>query len=161
MYRSIAVLLVFSSQLHAAVYKCERNGKTEYSQSPCGQDAQRIELKVQEPSAGDAQKIKDELQKSREKAQSDFDKSQLAIGVSARRARIATLQNSMEIELDRLRQTMAHANNNLAGATYRQSIASEMEAVTQKYRVQIDSLQREIDSIEKRMEEMNKPQGGP
>ncbi len=45
----------------------------------------------------------------------------------------------MTAELAALQNKKAYARNNLAGATWEQSISSEMQAVTQKYKTMNDS----------------------
>ena len=44
----------------------------------------------------------------------------------------------MQSELDGLRYRKSFANNNLAGATYEQSLSTEMQAVTSRTRAQND-----------------------
>ena len=56
----------------------------------------------------------------------------------------SSLLNQMNAELERLRNKKATANNNLAGATFEQSISSEMQAVTASYDVRIRSVDEEL-----------------
>lgn len=53
---------------------------------------------------------------------------------------VAERNTQMAQEIDQLRQRKSLARNNLAGATWEQSLSSEMQAVTQKYQAinQID-----------------------
>lgn len=57
---------------------------------------------------------------------------------------VQRLQGHMEAELDALRRKKLLAENNLAGATYEQSISSEMQAASEKYRIQIQVAQDRV-----------------
>lgn len=60
--------------------------------------------------------------------------AQIAHGEGA----IAQRNVQMEGELAELRRKKGLANNNLAGATWEQSISSEMQAIVQKYKTMND-----------------------
>jgi hypothetical protein len=53
----------------------------------------------------------------------------------------------MDRELAALREEQSKAKNNLAGATWQQSIATEMTAVTNKYQLKIQDAQHRLDAI--------------
>lgn len=50
-----------------------------------------------------------------------------------------------------------HAANNLAGAQYLDSLASEMQAVTRQYQSKIGSERREIDRLQKAITAAQRP----
>jgi hypothetical protein len=57
---------------------------------------------------------------------------------------LSKLEQQMNTELAELKRKSGYANNNLAGATYRQGLATEMQAVTDRYKVQIQTRQDEL-----------------
>lgn len=59
---------------------------------------------------------------------------------------IASLQRNMDLELSVLKKRMGHANNNLAGATWQQSIVAEMQSVTSQYEMKIKNAQSRLQS---------------
>ena len=135
----LGTLFIFSVATSAEVYKCtDADGKLTYSDSRCADDAEAVDVKVQ--SSG--------LQMG---AQGDWTGT-----INANRARdkersidkhqhnISKLMSARSSQLDRLRRNQSRANNNAAGAAYRQSIATEMQAVAQDYNARI---QFERDSI--------------
>lgn len=56
-------------------------------------------------------------------------------------------QKSMDRELTELKGKKGRANNNLAGATWEQSISTEMQAVTEKYRAKFDYSRDRISTL--------------
>lgn len=58
---------------------------------------------------------------------------------------ISKLQQQLDTELAGLKVKQGQANNNLAGATYQQSLATEMQAVTDRYKLQMQNKQSELD----------------
>ena len=48
---------------------------------------------------------------------------------------MANRSEQMSREMDALRAQKARANNNLAGATWEQSLSTEMQAVASRYKV--------------------------
>lgn len=65
------------------------------------------------------------------------------------------LQSGMDLELARLKAEQQRANNNLAGATYLQSINTEMQAVSSSYTLRLGSKDREIDSARAQIEALS------
>ena len=58
--------------------------------------------------------------------------------IAATEADIDNRNRVMSAEIDGLRRRKQFANNNLAGATYEQSLSSEMQAVAAKYKAMND-----------------------
>lgn len=60
---------------------------------------------------------------------------------------IARYQRDMDSELAELRNRKGHAGNNLAGATWEQSISQEMQAIPARYQTKISTAQARITSL--------------
>lgn len=141
----IAVMLAASGIAPAAVYKCTKDGKPVFSDRPCGDDAQQIEVKAAPRSGGNFQSGGDLRWKvSAAVADRAMRRDELERGIAYRKGRIATMQRQMEDEMARLKQEMLWSNNNLAGAVRDESLASQMQAVTTKYQTRIGVEQAEI-----------------
>ena len=67
---------------------------------------------------------------------------------------INSLQRQRSAEIAALQQRQTRANNNLAGATFRQSLAEEMQAVNQRFDAQIAQRQANIDRMRADIERM-------
>lgn len=122
---------------HAQIYKCTgANGALVFSQKPCGADAQEVVYKdttagVTIVGEGDFSRV--------EAANRDRDISR---SIERRYQTISGLQNQRDAKLDDLRRQQRRAANNLAGATYLQSIATEMQSVSEDYNARI-SMERD------------------
>lgn len=124
----------------AAVYKCQVNGETVFSQTPCAANAEEVQLKVHRPSEADIKAAEDRaaLTKGEGDALRADRKSRAAgIEITQLEQEIESYQEQMDRELADLNDRKASANNNLAGATLEQSIATEMKTVVEKYNTKI------------------------
>lgn len=155
----IAVTLTvcaFSSPANA-VFKCEVDGKITFSQTRCAPTAETIQIKTHTPSAESA-----EHAASRADAiKAQLDKNQTQRETRRIRAKIRTLETDVEryqklqdMEIDVLQKKKSRANNNLAGATWEQSISQEMQAVVQNYSTKINTARDQIKRLQKRLDEM-------
>lgn len=66
-------------------------------------------------------------------------KNSLKYRIAKNDEEIKLFQAQMDLELAELQQKKLNARNNLAGATWEQSISTEMNAVTSRYRSKIDA----------------------
>lgn len=146
-----AAIAILSSPAHA-VYKCVINGKTTYSQEPCADGARQIDTtparglpsaQAQPNSARRTIETVETLAAARRLRNLEFD-------IDASQRRLDSLRDSMTRELDALRAKRAHASNNLAGALWEQSIATEMQAVAARYTADLDAEQRKLDALHAR-----------
>lgn len=120
----------------AAVYKCQVNGETVFSQTPCAANAEEVQLKVHRPSEDEAKAAEERATWLKEESaamRADRKSREAAIEITRLEREIEVYQDQMDKELVALREQKATANNNLAGATLEQSIATEMQAVVDKY----------------------------
>ena len=157
-----AALLILLTSPALAVNKCvDETGKVVYQSAPCPTTSKGSELTLQKaasvpaPSPADAA----ELQRIRQTASAmerelklkDIDRE-----IKRLEGRIVDHRSAMDSEMASLRQKKQFALNNLAGATWEQSISDEMNAVTQKYdalirsdRSQLDQLRNDADRLRK------------
>ncbi|MDD3610100.1 MAG: DUF4124 domain-containing protein [Halothiobacillaceae bacterium] len=144
-----ALLLTASAPAHA-VYKCVVNGKTVFSQTPCAEDAEQIELKVVRPTdeqiAQQAQ-IGQRYDKMSTGYALDRQIQTLEQKIGARRAELDRLRATRDRQLSALRRMKDHANNNLAGATWEGSLSDEMQAINQKFDTDARLLTDEIAAL--------------
>jgi|WetSurSiteA1Bulk_404760.scaffolds.fasta_scaffold75204_1 predicted RNase H-like nuclease (RuvC/YqgF family) len=132
----VITLLFFISAAHAAMYKCIVNGETVFSDTPCTVNAKEIEIKVLKPTPNDISEANERNKKSddfTDKVNRDARKGAIKTEIYDLERRVSGYQNSMNKEIAHLKAKKARANNNLAGATWENSISSEMQAVSDKY----------------------------
>lgn len=151
----IVALMLGAAGSASAQFKCvSPGGGVSFQQMPCAGSARGERMTIRPASgeapvtmpatAGSAQEAPREnvdVRMAREmgqerrirEAREDIDYAERAMTARA---------NQMEAELQALRQRKSLANNNLAGATWEQSISSEMNAVAQKYK-NINDIQAE------------------
>jgi len=149
MPNSLLIALLASCSLSAAqaqVYKCVEDGKTIFQGVPCRGAGAAI---IVDPASGPATataptvtpdsvtRMKDDL-KSMEtsKRQREIDSATRDTYVAIQNLErvIQSDQSSMANEMAMVRSQKLYANNNLAGATWEQSISTEMQAIAAKYR---------------------------
>lgn len=92
----------------------------------------------------DAQKASDAVSSLQDRADLAGRRRGLDNEIDFKERHIASLRSEMNAELDVLRSKKAMANNNLAGATWEQSISAEMSAVVSRYDARIRSLEGEV-----------------
>ena len=134
-----AVLIAFScigSAEAASIYKCvDDKGRVEFSQSPCSDAAERLTIDV--PNIGtegstNARVILDEIKKAHRPREIDREIKTLERDISG-------YQKEMDTEMRLLRGRKKYAANNLAGATWEESISTEMSAVVASFKTKIEN----------------------
>ena len=133
----LAGLALAGSVSAQTIYRCEVDGQLVFSQQPCAEDAERIEHDF--PVVESAAPV----------ATPDNYVARVRIERQIRRHenRVRSLQASRDRDIATLRQRMARANNNLAGAQYMESIATDMQALGDRYDSRIGVEQRAIDRL--------------
>ena len=133
----LAGLALAGSVSAQTIYRCEVDGQLVFSQQPCAEDAERIEHDF--PVVESAAPV----------AAPDNYVARVRIERQIRRHenRVRSLQASRDRDIATLRQRMARANNNLAGAQYMESIATDMQALGDRYDSRIEVEQRAIDRL--------------
>lgn len=140
-----AVMLIVSSFAHATIYRCEENGRLVFSDRPCGDDAEIIEQRSATQVGGSlANPAAEEFLQYRatKEAVSKLDRQ-----IADFERRKANVRQMMDRDLAEWQRNRARANNNLAGATWEQSLAQEAEVKRARYQAEIDQIDREIDRL--------------
>ncbi|RLQ23543.1 DUF4124 domain-containing protein [Seongchinamella sediminis] len=167
---AFAVLLAISSTASAQTqfYKCkDQGGQPVFSQRPCGENAQTGTITGPERNGGPVSTSPaptataatttapsqepdtwDKVEASRllREAEREIDR---------REDRIDYLEAERDKKIAALRNKKRYANNNLAGATWEESISSEMQAVNDQYQSKIDSQQRKIDRLQEQADRVS------
>lgn len=129
-------LTLITMYCEAGVYKCTKAGETVYSEEPCAKDSKLLNLQSKEPTVGDLSSAQAKL-----KSQSrNYDVAKIE-------REIRGYKDDMDHDLSGLRDQQTQASNNIAGATWLQSISAEMSAVTSKYQLKIQEAQHRLDAI--------------
>lgn len=141
----------------ADVYKCKKDGKTVFSDQPCSQGAEKINVK---PATGHADAVSeaDAVAASKafvEKTNTSTKRNALDADIERAQNRITSLQESRDRELAALREKKQRANNNLAGAVWEQSISNEMIAVNETYSSKISSAERTLADLKAKRAALN------
>ncbi|MCB1890369.1 MAG: DUF4124 domain-containing protein [Rhodocyclaceae bacterium] len=122
-----------------AVFKCVENGRTTYSDEPCGTAAEKIDTTPARGYASEARarETTADLQARADGMRRERIARDLAYEIRNAELNIESLQDRMAAELDALRSKKSRAANNLAGAAWEQSISTEMQAVATRYQADI------------------------
>lgn len=145
---SAAVLVALAAE--AGVYKCVVDGKTAFSQIPCGETAEEVELRYHTPEPPPAESGGAPAIPAAD-PMPEANKADLVIldrRIRAKEDEIKKYQRYRDADMERLRRRKGYANNNLAGATWEQSISTEMVAVAEKYKAMIDVAQTELKALQ-------------
>ena len=137
------------------MYKCIENGTTVYQGTRCTGPGSVVTLKPangtpasvseaipaslpdeQSPAAKAKEHVRSmELERKQKDADYEIEKAE---------SELRHLQADLDRDLDKLRIKKQYAKNNLAGATYEQSISTEMQAVSERYKTNIQITQDKL-----------------
>ncbi|MCB1769727.1 MAG: DUF4124 domain-containing protein [Candidatus Competibacteraceae bacterium] len=152
-FGSATTLLALTLSPAMAVNKCVNDaGQVVYQSAPCPASAKGGELTLQKaapasaPSPADAEELK-RIQQTASALERERRLTEIDREIQRLEGRITDHRSAMDGEMANLRRKKLLANNNLAGATWEQSISEEMNAVTQKYDALIRSDQNRIDQF--------------
>ncbi len=158
-----AVLLTLIAAPASAVNKCVNDaGQVVYQTAPCPATAKGSELTLQKApspsvtSTADAEELK-RLQQTAGKMEKERKLTEIDREIRQLEGQILDHRRAMNDEMNRLQQRKQLANNNLAGATWEQSISDEMSAVSQKYDALIRNDQSRIDVLRADAERLRQP----
>jgi hypothetical protein len=138
--RTTVAVLLCAPFVASAQFKCvDERGAVSFQQVPCAAQQRQQALKIAPPApapkaqeGGSAdQRILRGLERERHVRELEFQVSEAERTIDNRSA-------SMNAELASLQHQKARAKNNLAGATYEQSVSAEMQAVVARHKVMID-----------------------
>jgi hypothetical protein len=156
-----ALLALLALPLAAsAQYKCvDAAGRVAFQQTPCAaqEKQQPLKLRADAPTApatqaavtpsGAVDQAASADARMLRKMQGERRVVDLERAVQATEFNIASRNVQMQNEFAALRRMKSSANNNLAGATYSQSLSTEMQAVTAKYKALNDVDQERLKTL--------------
>jgi hypothetical protein len=130
----------------AEIYKCEGpDGRLQFSDKPCeGAPSEEVQVDYIEPTA----EQRAMTQRTHQAQDRMIEEAEHQRAVKAVRARISRLQDERGAELAALRHKKRYAANNLAGATWENSISEEMKAVAQRYNADIQAARDELAELQ-------------
>lgn len=146
-YSLIAFTLFGATNTNANVYKCEKEGVVEFSQFPCGKDAKKITVEEQNPGA--PSEIVTNGKMDTTQIDSYIRIKQIDVDINQHQDKIDTLTAKMNKEIGGLKNQSDAQLHNLTGAQKETAIANQMVNVTQRYDLQIEREQRDIDRLQK------------
>ena len=165
----LSILIASLTSPAMAVNKCvDDTGKVVYQSAPCPTTSKGSELTIQKvtpphiPSQTDTEELNQIRQTGnkmeRERKMKEIDRmiGNIEEQIDEVEKNITEYRNAMDRELTELKEKKQLAKNNLAGATWEQSISSEMSAVSQKYDALIQSSQNQIDRSQKEIDRLQK-----
>ncbi|MBN7798748.1 DUF4124 domain-containing protein [Parahaliea mediterranea] len=149
--------LASTASAQTQFYKCkDKWGQPIFSQRPCGDDAETSSVSGPQhtggttaaapgvptaPADGPSTWDKIEASNTLREARREIDR---------REDRIESLEAERDRKIAALKNKKRYANNNLAGATWEESISSEMQAINHQYQSKIDSERRKIDRLQEK-----------
>ncbi|WP_448566304.1 DUF4124 domain-containing protein [Thalassotalea ganghwensis] len=144
--RNICLLLfVISISLPASqIYQCEIDGVTHFSQSPCGEDASKVEVKTPQSYDSNATQALKANQPAQPVAINNFIVSKKIKRLEQSIARYRKQKND---EIARIEQKSLDAPTTHTGGLYLQALSKELLAVSAKYDTMIEKKQTEIDAL--------------
>ncbi|MEQ6884974.1 DUF4124 domain-containing protein [Salicola sp. Rm-C-2C1-2] len=144
----LAIGLVLAIPAPAEIYRCDQDGETVFSDSPCGSDAEKLEdVSAPKPGGDMGSGINEELQQQRsaERALESINRK-----IDDAREKRQSLKAEREAELDKVRARKRRANNNLAGATLENSLAQEERNIQERYQSRLDAINEKLDRLKDR-----------
>lgn len=150
----IGTVATMCSVAQAGMYQCEVNGKPYFSDRPCGNETQSVDIDYYTPDAGSSEEAIESSEAAQSKIEAYTEKRRLKRKLNTAESRLRSLRQRRDSELAALRQKKRLANNNLAGAVWEDSISQEMTAVTARYNSDIESARAEVDRLKQAMEQL-------
>lgn len=146
------LLLVLSTHAFAktSYYQCQDKwGQPMFSQQPCGNDAVQGSVT---PHANTGSEPSDSAIWTRVEAQNAVRDAER--DVARRERRVQQLEQERDNKIAVLKDRSRYAKNNLAGAQFHGSLATEMQAVTEQYNAKIADEERRIERIRNQMDKV-------
>ncbi len=144
---SITLLLILASSANAAVYECNVEGQTIYSDQPCGDDAVEIEVKEVNVLSKNKSQQPEKIAENKKAISGYIENANIERRVKTLRSKIKGVNKARDKKIAALKRKSRRANNNLAGATWLESIAQETQAVIQQADSEIRMHQNEIEML--------------
>ncbi|MCG8313529.1 MAG: DUF4124 domain-containing protein [Pseudomonadales bacterium] len=103
------VLMCWSTLVPAEIYKCDNNGKTEFSDEPCGASAEVIEVAPVKPTG--TKLSNDSMEQLSEELQSERHKRELDRQIDNQYKKIETLGDKYNRKMSELKEDLADLQN--------------------------------------------------
>ncbi len=149
------VLLLITSAVEADVFKCEVNGKTIFSDAPCAEHAETIEMKVYQPKAED---IKKQQQTTQQYQRDSKHNAFLALRAQNEtlEKQIIGLQKEHDQKLKAMRGKTYRSGNYVA--TKEHGLFKRMRQMSVEYLARIEQIRKQIKQNEQKMAELQSGQ---
>jgi hypothetical protein len=142
----LSVLLSLSATSTAAVYQCTGdNDQTIFSDQPCGDDAVKLDHKAAPALGGPmvTEGSRDFLEGREVKsAVHRIDTNIRQLQLQLKRAK-----RQLDVDMAEWESDKSRANNNLAGATWENSLAQEASLKQQQYQSKVSQIDRDMDRL--------------
>ena len=138
----LALGLTLAMSAAADVYRCEQDGQTVFSDSPCGENAENLgDVEAPKPGGSMGSGLSDEFfnERSQERGLKHIDNE-----IDDLQEQKANMRQAMQQELNQVTRKRRMANNNLAGAVWENSLAKDKQAIQDKWRSRIQEVNEEI-----------------
>ena len=145
----IFVLLIIGTiHAQAGIYKCVIDGKTTFSGEPCSDNAEKVDVQIRRPKKEDV----DIVNSRNARISKALNIKRLEDNIETSEKKIEAFQLSLDRDTKELAQKKSYANNNLAGATWENSISIEIRAVIDKYKFKITSEEEKINTYRTKLD---------
>ena len=121
---------VFASENSLNAYECTRNGVTTFSDQPCSDDAQTVEIEYTNPDAASREAARERVETATESTDQFLDKFQLERAIAGVEGRISDLQKQRDAELRILRASAAGVEAPTSGGNLDPSTAAVIETLS-------------------------------
>lgn len=153
MWRAVLLLCLINVPVQAEIYKCMVHGQTEFSDQPCSDQAEKIELKVTQPQQAGVDEQQAITRTFKEESRV-YDIHTLKQRNEQLEADIRQLEHSHDEELKQLRaRTQLTDDGYMVTSEY--GLFEEMNALTARYQQQIQQLQTEIELNERQLQQLH------
>ena len=159
--------ILLTSPAYAQVYKCKVGGRTVFTDQPCDETAKPIAVRPgagyhvptqqagQEDAAAPATAAPSAPRSRLEEADRRVKQRIIQDKIANQENRIIALRQRRDDELAELRRRKGYANKNLAGATWEQSISTEMQAINSRYDTEMRIIQSDIEQLRREYSDLN------
>lgn len=154
----IGSLFCFGSA-QAEIYKCVVRGMTTFSQKPCSVTAEKVDVKTYNPTQEEQQQAAANSEFHKQYSEDADRQGQLNYLYKQNtkiQEEIDMYQSRMDVEMALLKRQKNRSANNLAGATWEESLSSEMMAVTNKYEIKIQQANLKLTRNEAKIDQLTK-----
>ncbi|WP_426356883.1 hypothetical protein ACPUVO_10320 [Pseudocolwellia sp. HL-MZ19] len=145
--RKLLPILIFSfiySASAADIYTCEIDGTTTFSQIPCGDSDQKVEV-------GEPQSFQSNEQRSNNNSDTPQNSTQSFIDTNKRNRiikKLETLVKQRDEKLNELEAKFLAVSHNRAGYLHQNEISKEVVSTNNKYKKLIDAQERKLEALQ-------------